>query len=183
MESKSTARSSYDAFSVLLHWLIAVFIIALFASGLWMVDLGYYDDWYYQAPWWHKGIGIVTALLIIVRWGWSLFRQTPPGINSIPHWQHLAAKVTHQSMNVVAIIIAISGYIMVTAKGDGLSVFDWFTIPAIISNKPDWVDPAGAIHLWAAYFLIAMASVHALAAIKHHFIDKDATLKQMLARK
>jgi cytochrome b561 len=86
-------------------------------------------------------------------------------------------------MNIVALIIVISGYVMVTAKGDGLSVFDWFTIPAFISNKPAWVDPAGAIHLWAAYFLIAMATVHAMAAIKHHFIDRDSTLKQMLGIK
>lgn len=183
MKSKFNARSGYDIFSISLHWLIAVFIIALFASGLWMVDLGYYDDWYYQAPWWHKGIGIVTAILIIVRWCWSLVRRTPPTIKSIPHWQHLVAKFIHQSMNLVAVVIAISGYVMVTAKGDGLSVFDWFTIPAIITNKPDWVDPAGAVHLWAAYLLIAMASVHALAALKHHFIDKDSTLKHMLSSK
>lgn len=181
MKSKQSSR--YDFLSIFLHWLVAVFIIGLFASGLWMVDLGYYDDWYYQAPWWHKGIGVVTAILIVSRWAWSLFRQPPAAISSIPYWQHLLAKITHQAMNIVALIIVISGYVMVTAKGDGLSVFDWFTIPAFISNKPAWVDPAGAIHLWAAYFLIAMATVHALAAVKHHFIDRDSTLKQMLGIK
>ncbi|SFJ98712.1 cytochrome b [Methylophaga sulfidovorans] len=183
MKSKHTSRSGYDAFSIFLHWVIAVFIIALFVSGLWMVGLGYYDNWYYEAPWWHKGIGVATAILIVLRWCWSLFRQAPDTISSIPPWQHLAAKIAHQAMNIVALLIVISGYIMVTAKGDGLSVFDWFTIPALVTQKSDWVDPAGAFHLWAAYFLIGIAAVHALAAMKHHFIDKDLTLKQMLGTK
>ncbi|WP_438971502.1 cytochrome b/b6 domain-containing protein, partial [Methylophaga sp.] len=56
-------------------------------------------------------------------------------------------------------------------------------IPALFSDKATWVDPAGLIHLWTGYFIIALASLHALAAIKHHFFDKDATLKRMLGIK
>jgi len=173
----------YDMLSITLHWSVAIFTIALFISGLWMVELGYYDDWYYQAPWWHKGIGIVTAFLVIFRWLWTLVRQTPEDIISIPLWQRLIAKLVHSLMNIAILVLLISGYLLVTAKGDGLSVFDGFTIPALFTNKPNWVDPAGFIHLWTGYFIICLASLHALAAIKHHFIDKDVTLKRMLGFK
>ncbi|WP_438971503.1 cytochrome b, partial [Methylophaga sp.] len=114
----------YDFFSITLHWSIAVFTIALFASGLWMVELGYYDDWYYQAPWWHKSIGIVTALLVVTRWFWTLLRLPPADITSTPLWQRLSAKLVHFMMNLAIIVLFISGYLMVTAKGDSLSVFD-----------------------------------------------------------
>lgn len=178
---KPAAR--YDFLSITLHWSVAAFTIALFASGLWMVDLGYYDDWYYQAPWWHKGIGFVTALLVILRWLWTLIRLTPEDIHTTPLWQRLTAKLVHSLMNLTVIALLISGYIMVTATGDSLSIFDWFSIPALFSDKSHWVDPAGLVHLGTAYFIIALAIFHALAAIKHHFIDKDVTLKRMLGIK
>jgi cytochrome b561 len=179
MDSEQTAKV-YDVFSITLHWLVAVFTVALFASGLWMVDLGYYDDWYYKAPWWHTGIGIVTALLVILRWCWTYLRTAPAAITSIPRWQHHIAKLVHTLMNLAIILLLITGYLVVTAKGDSLSVFDWFSIPALISLQSNTVTIAGLIHLYSAYFIITLASFHALAAIKHHVIDKDATLLRML---
>lgn len=174
----STRR--YDLFSVLLHWSIAVFTIALFTSGLWMVDLGYYDDWYYLAPWWHKGIGVITAGLIVIRWLWALRRQTPPDINTTPFWQHAIARLVHALLNFSVIALFVTGYLIVTAKGDGLEVFDWLTLPALIQDQSGWSDFVGSLHLWAGWFIIALALLHALAALKHHFLDKDATLKRML---
>jgi len=176
---QSSARR-YDLFSVLLHWSIAVFIIALFASGLWMVDLGYYDDWYYLAPWWHKGIGVITAALIIIRWLWALCRQTPPDIKTIPRWQHHIARLAHAMLNLAVMVLFITGYLIVTAKGDSLSVFDWFSLPALLQDESGWSDFVGNLHLWAGWFIIGLAALHALAALKHHFFDKDATLKRML---
>jgi cytochrome b561 len=171
----------FDWLSISLHWSIAVFTLALFASGLWMVTLGYYDNWYYTAPWWHKNIGVLTAALVVVRWVWTAFRHSPNPISSAPHWQHRLARVVHGLMNLSLIGLLLSGYLMVTAKGDGLPVFDWFTIPALFANHAQWSDIAGTTHLIIAWFVIALASLHALAALKHHFIDKDATLRRMLA--
>jgi cytochrome b561 len=171
----------YDGFSVLLHWSIALFTIALFASGLWMVDLGYYDDWYYQAPWWHKGIGVITALLVIIRWVWQRFRNKPAELPSIPLWQRISAKAAHLLMNLAILLLFITGYLVVTAKGDPLGVFNWFSIPSLFKDQSGWAESAGLLHLWLGWFIIALASLHALAALKHHFIDKDATLKRMFA--
>lgn len=171
----------YDGFSVLLHWGIAGFTIGLFASGLWMVDLGYYDDWYYQAPWWHKGIGVVTASLVILRWGWQLCRNKPAELSGIPQWQQISAKAAHLLMNIAIILLFVTGYLIVTAKGDPLGVFGWFSIPSLIKDDTGWAEWAGRLHLWLGWFIIALASLHALAALKHHFIDKDATLKRMFA--
>lgn len=169
----------YDWFSVGLHWLIALLVIGLFISGVWMVGLDYYHEWYYRAPWWHKSLGMVVLVLILTRFIWVTLRLSPEPLMSIPGWQVRIASLVHGLMNFLLILIAVSGYLMVTAKGDNLSIFDWFAIPALFSNRAGWVDPAGTIHLWLAYTVITLAVVHALAAIKHHFIDKDATLWRM----
>jgi cytochrome b561 len=172
-------KHNYDIISISIHWLIALLTIGLFCLGLWMVDLGYYDDWYYRAPWWHTGLGIVVFALFVMRFWWRFIRKPLPAI-SMPRWQNLAAKSVHFILEMLLLVIALTGYFMVTAKGDGLSVFDWFVIPAYIKGYAEYVDTAGLIHLWAAYSVIGFASLHALAALKHHFINKDATLLRMI---
>jgi cytochrome b561 len=77
-------------------------------------------------------------------------------------------------------LVMISGYLISTAKGRGVSVFDLFEIPAFITGLPNQADLAGAVHFYVAWGLVLLAGLHALAALKHHFIDRDATLKRML---
>lgn len=182
MASQHTPRR-YDGLSVLLHWTIAIFTIGLFASGIWMVELGYYDNWYYEAPWWHKGIGVLTIMLVAIRWLWQRVRISPPRILSIPDWQYYTALLVHGLMNLSILILFLSGYLIVTAKGDPLAVFDWFSIPALLTDQQGWSDWMGAVHRWVGWLLIILASLHALAALKHHFLDRDGTLKRMLAIK
>jgi cytochrome b561 len=83
-------------------------------------------------------------------------------------------------MNLAIIVLAVTGYLIVTAKGQPLGIFDWFNIPALTQLTVSTSDLVSKLHLWSAYFIIAIASIHALAALKHHFINKDATLRRML---
>ena len=75
-----------------------------------------------------------------------------------------------------------TGYLITTAKGQGLDVFNWISIPSLLNNIDNLENIAGDIHEILAFTLISIAGVHALAALKHHFIDKDSTLKRMLPR-
>lgn len=95
-------------------------------------------------------------------------------------WEKIGAKIAHIFLNVLLLIITISGYLIVTAKGEALSVFGWFSLPATLSKMSPQADLAGEVHLYLAWAVIIIAAVHALAAIKHHFVDKDRTLKRML---
>ena len=173
-------KDHYGLISILLHWSVALLTIGLFILGLWMVDLGYYDDWYYQAPWWHKGLGFIVFLLVVLRWVWRPIAGKPKAISSTPVWQQWAAKAAHQLMNIAIVLLAITGYLIVTAKGEPLGIFDWFNIPAISKLTVETSDLVSRLHLWSGYFIIALASFHALAVLKHHFINKDATLRRML---
>lgn len=172
--------AGYGLISIVLHWSVALLTIGLFFLGLWMVDLGYYDNWYYQAPWWHKGLGFIVFLLVLFRWLWRPIAGHPEAIQTTPAWQQWLAKAAHQLMNLAIIVLAVTGYLIVTAKGQSLGIFDWFTIPAITQLSVSTSELISRLHLWSAYFIIALASLHALAALKHHFINKDATLRRML---
>lgn len=172
-------KQNYDNFSISVHWLIAILTIGLFCLGLWMVELNYYDDWYYLGPWWHTGLGVFVALLVLSRLVWRFIRQPLAQINSIPCWQSFIAKLVHGLLELCILTIVLTGYFIVTAKGDAVDVFGWFSVPALILGYDQYVDLAGKIHLWAAYLLIGLVGVHALAALKHHFINRDVTLLRM----
>ncbi len=77
----------------------------------------------------------------------------------------------------------ISGYLISTADGRAIEVFNWFSIPALGELFSDQADIAGEIHYYLAFSLIGLAVLHALAALKHHYINKDNTLKKMLGVK
>ena len=74
------AKNSEDAYgwvAILLHWLVAVTIIGLFALGFWMVDLSYYDPWYRQGPDIHRSVGILLFMAMVLRLVWRLLSPPP----------------------------------------------------------------------------------------------------------
>ena len=66
----------------LLHWLTAIVVIGMFASGLWMVDLTYYSDWYKTAPHWHKSVGLILFALTLYRVLMRMISTRPPTYGS-----------------------------------------------------------------------------------------------------
>ncbi len=172
----------YGLFSIGLHWLVALLIIGLFGLGLWMEDMDYYHSWYRQAPWLHKGLGALAVLLVILRIAWQKLSPRPDDLDSMQRWEILVAHAAHLLLNLLVLLLAISGYLIVTAKGDPLVVFDLFSIPALTDSIANLEDLAGEVHEALAWGLMALAGAHALAALKHHFINHDATLLRMLGR-
>lgn len=174
------STNQYGLVSKLLHWLSALVIFALFGVGLWMVDLTYYSEWYKTAPHWHKSIGILLLITTLFRLGWKFFTPSPAPIAEHSNTIKKATKFGHLALYMLMIIIMISGYLISTADGRAIEVFNWFSVPSLGQLFAQQEDIAGEIHEIAAFALIGFALLHALAAIKHKIIDKDTTLERML---
>lgn len=172
----------YGHFSVLLHWLVAATVYGMFALGLWMVTLGYYDTWYHKAPEIHKSIGIVLMSVLAVRVLWRFISPPPPPLESYSRLTRISALIAHILLYALLFAILLSGYLISTADGKPISVFGWFDVPATLTDFATQADLAGTIHLWLAWTVVIVSLLHGLAALKHHFIDKDATLKRMLGK-
>jgi cytochrome b561 len=173
-------NNRYGLVAVGFHWLVAATVIGQFGLGLWMRSLGYYDAWYRLGPWWHKGIGVMLFAVVVLRLLWRWFNHRPAPLSSHRPYERLAAAVAHGLLYLLLLAVMVSGYLISTADGRGLEVFDWFTIPATLSGIDQQEDIAGTLHLYLAWSVIGLAALHALAALKHHFIDRDETLKRML---
>jgi cytochrome b561 len=83
-------------------------------------------------------------------------------------------------MYVLVFAIMLSGYLISTADGRAIEVFGWFAVPATLQGIDGQEDVAGDVHFYLAVTLMVIVGGHALAALKHHFIDRDPTLRRML---
>ncbi|PVV09842.1 MAG: cytochrome B [gamma proteobacterium symbiont of Ctena orbiculata] len=173
-------RENYGLIAILLHWLVALAIYGLFGLGLWMRELGYYDAWYQLGPWWHKGIGVMLLFVLLLRLGWRFMTPRPDHLPSHKPYERKAATLVHWLLYLLIISVMISGYLISTADGRGLEVFDWFVIPATLSGLDGQEDVAGKVHLYVAWSIVILSLLHTMAALKHHFIDHDRSLKRML---
>ncbi|MGV8918564.1 MAG: cytochrome b [Pseudomonas sp.] len=176
------SSSRYGWVSMVLHWGVALTVFGLFALGLWMVGLGYYDTWRKAGPDLHKSIGLTLFAVMLIRVVWRLISPPPPALASYGRWTRLGATLGHLFLYLCLFATMFAGYLISTAEGEGISVFGLFDVPALVSGLPDQADVAGDIHLYLAWVLVIFAGLHALAALKHHFIDRDTTLVRMLGR-
>jgi cytochrome b561 len=174
-------EQQYNFISRGLHWLSAISIIGLFGVGLWMVDLAYYSQWYQTAPFWHKSVGLSIAAITLFRFFWVMFTNNTEMEGNA--FENLAAKLAHKLIYLLLALIFISGYLISTSDGRPISVFNLFNVPALGELFENQSDISGEIHFYSAVTLMVLVTLHALAALKHHIINKDNTLKKMLGEK
>ncbi len=160
-----------------LHWGMALAIVAMFGLGVWMRSLGYYDPWYTRAPDLHRSVGILLLALLAVRLLWKLANPTPSD-RHLSRMERYTSRMTHTLFYLLLFALMIAGYLISTADGRPISVFGLFDVPAIYVRK-GLEETAGRVHEYLAYILMAIVGLHAAAALKHHVIDKDPTLTRM----
>lgn len=172
------SENAYGWVTRFLHWGMALAIFSMFGLGIWMRGLDYYSPYYRTAPDLHKSVGLVLLGLLVFRFVW---RQ----INAVPSDDHLSwierigSHLTHLAFYGLLLVMMISGYLISTADGRGIEVFGLFEVPSFYQQR-GLEDLAGVIHEWLAWGIIGLAAIHAVAALKHHFLDKDVTLIRML---
>jgi cytochrome b561 len=159
---------------------MAVTIVALFILGLWMVELSYYDPWYRRAPEIHKATGTLLFIALFVRWFWRLANPRPRPEPTLNAFERRASHAAHILLYLLLAAVMTSGYLISTADGRPVDVLGLFQVPATLTDLPNQADIAGYLHLYLAVSVIVLASVHALGALKHHFLDRDRTLLRML---
>ncbi len=171
----------YDPLTKLFHWLSALLVIILFFSGDWMVDLGYYHAWYDDSHWWHISLGLLLALILPLRFFWRIFGANRPSLVHCSKKQDLFIDLVHYLLYLLILMICISGFVLASVNDEEILFFGWFEIPALFFDDFEWVETVSQnSHQYMAYVLMLLVIFHSIAAIKHHFYNKDWVLRQML---
>ncbi len=186
MAAKFNLKNNDDCYGwpiIGLHWLMAAAIFGLYFLGLYIIDLSYYDPNYKTLPHWHRSAGMLVLLALGLRLLCRCADRSPRALPGHSRVTRLMTRTAHALLYLLMLAALASGYFMSTADGRGVAVFNWFTVPALPVELHHQADRAGRVHYWSSTALIALSCIHALAALKHHFIDKDATLTRILGIK
>ena len=174
----TTLLPRYTPTAMLLHWLLALLIVAMLGVGAYMSGMPL-SPARLKLINWHKWAGITILALSALRLLWRLTHR-PPALPPMPAWQRRSARAAHWTLYGLCFAVPLVGWGYSSAAGFPVV---WFGVLPL----PDFVAPdralAEAIKPWhgtLAYTLASVAALHALAALKHQFFDLDGLLQRML---
>lgn len=163
-----------------LHWSVALLIVGLLWLGWYMAGLSYFDRWYNTSLEWHKTLGMIALVAGVVNVAWATGSHAPLPPATRAAWERRSAHAIHLILFAMMVAIPITGYLVSTSAGAGIPVFGWFEIPAMLPMSEELRDWAVELHYYLAYITAVLVLLHAAAALKHQFVDRDGTLGRML---
>jgi cytochrome b561 len=176
----------YDAVAIILHWVIALGILALIVMGLSMTHLGLATMAKFRLYQLHKSIGITVLLAVLLRVLWRLTHRPPP-LPAMPPLERAAAGATHGLLYVLMLVIPLSGWALVSVSPFNLptvlyGLVPWPHLPVLsdLADKPAAEAVVKFIHGKLAWLLTAVILLHAAAGLRHHFVLRDGILRRML---
>jgi cytochrome b561 len=172
-------HSFYTRTAIALHWLVALLITAGFTLGATMTDLPM-SPRKLRLYSYHKWIGITVLGLVLIRLVWRLTHAVPPD-EPMPRWQRLAAHGTHWALYGLMIVTPIFGWLYSSASGYPVVYLKLWQLPDLVHKNADLAKVLVLVHATLAWTLFSFVMIHLAAALKHHFYDRDATLRRMLA--
>jgi len=178
MKIRNTS-SVYGAPAKFFHWVIFILIAGLLTVGFLMGDMQMGPD-KFRVYGLHKSFGITVLILAALRLGWKTVNQSPLLPDSMRNIENFLAKSGHALLYVLMFAMPISGWAMSSAAGLPVSVFGWFTLPNFVDPDKPLSHTLRETHELIAYAIIAVVSLHILAALLHHFYYKDNVLRRML---
>lgn len=177
MSAKSTS-THYGTVAVSIHWLSALLIIALMGTGV-LADRTLDPAGKASLLQFHAPLGISILLLTVARIVWWLRADTKPApLATGPAWQERIASFVHVALYVIILGMASSGIGMFILSGAGPIIFGGD--PATLPDFKDFLPRTP--HGIGAKAMIALLALHAGAALFHHFVRQDATLRRMWFR-
>jgi len=169
----------YGAVAQAFHWVIAALIVIQFVLANLADDLPA-GARKLELLARHKSFGMTVFMLAILRLLWRLKNPPPALPSAMTPRERLVVRGTHIAFYVLLFAMPLTGWMMSSAKNYSVSWFGLFTWPNLIGKSHSAFKLLQATHEALSDVLIAIAVLHILAALKHHFWDKDDVLRRML---
>ncbi|OLF53123.1 cytochrome b [Pseudomonas chlororaphis] len=165
----------------LLHWLMALLIVAMLFIGAGMVaSVSARHEWLLHL---HKPLGIAILLLVIVRLFVRFATRQPPLPADLPRWQVLAAKASHVLLYALMLVLPLLGWAMISAAGDPVMLTSSLQLPSILPANASLFAALRKAHGVLAYLLFLTVLLHLAAALFHGWVRRDGVLESMLRGK
>jgi cytochrome b561 len=174
-----SAGARYTRTAVALHWLIAGLVLAALYMG-WTMTSMEFSPGKLKLYNYHKWTGVTVLALALVRVIWRLTHRPPP-LESMPRWQQLLAHGGHVLLYLLMVAVPITGWAYSNASGYPVVYLGKLPLPDLVGKDKELAAQLVQVHATLAISFAVMVALHLLAALEHHFIRKDGTLRRMLS--
>ncbi|PPC85106.1 MAG: hypothetical protein CTY31_09000 [Hyphomicrobium sp.] len=169
-----------SSMSVVLHWLVAFGIIGMIAFGLVVsaTPSGPEKSALVQT---HKSFGMIVGTLALLRLLLRIREGFPAPIATLDRNMVRFSRTLHSVLLILTVALPITGILKSITYGRGVDVFGFPVVPKMLMEKDEALNELASLaHLNLAWMMVALLIIHAGAAVRHHFIKRDETLKRML---
>lgn len=176
------ARPTSDSYSNLakgLHWLIVLLVAIQFVTAFLLPHIGRNTPMSTVISL-HFSFGVLILIVMAVRFVHRLMVPVALEARDAPAWERFLAKTTHRVFYLILLVGPLLGWASASAHRLPVTPFGIATLPAIAAPGAHWANTAGDIHGTAMWVLLWLVGLHAAAALFHHFIRHDSTLRRML---
>jgi len=167
----------YNRVAIALHWLLALALLGQLFLGFWMEGVpkeppGVRAGWFNI----HKSIGLILALLIVLRVIWRLM-HTPPALPALPAWQKTAANWSHRLLYTCMVLMPLSGFLGSSFTPYPIKFFGT-PLPRLWEASADLKELFGAVHTTTGFVMAALVALHIAAAVLHA-VRRDGVVQRM----
>lgn len=175
----TTVNDRYSRLSITLHWVTLALLIAVYACIELRELFPRGSDTREALKMWHFMLGLTVFGLVWIRITARLIGKAPPIVPPAPRWQLFIANAVELTLYAMMVVLPVLGWLTLSADGDPIPFFG-LQLPALVGENKALSDQLQEIHATigtVGYWLIGL---HAAAALFHHFIQRDNTLRRML---
>jgi cytochrome b561 len=175
-------QTRYATPTIILHWLVALLIVAAFVLGTIMTDMRISPTklQYYS---YHKWLGVTVLGLVALRLITRLLTQAPAYPAHMSELQKKVANGTHVFLYFLMFAVPLSGYVYTCAAGYPVVYLGLIELPSIIAPAPELKHTLKEVHEILSNLMLFTVLLHIAAAVKHQVIDKDGLMRRMMPGK
>lgn len=174
-----TPETGYPGPARLIHWTMAVLVLASIPVGVLMTQQGLDRAFQNSLYIFHKNAGVLLLILIVVRIVYRLGHTPAPLPADLPAWQHRIAGLSHFGLYALLLIMPLAGYVRVRAGGFPIESLDALGVPPLVPRSDALAEVAQTIHYFGGLALGALIAMHIGAALFHGIIRKDGVFSRM----
>ncbi len=171
------AHWRYSPPAVILHWLVALLIVALFGLGWYMMSIEKQpgSDWYFKL---HRSLGLTVAGLIVLRLLWRASHRPAELPDGVPFWEKKLSLAAHWLLYAFMVVMPLTGYLGSAYNKSGAAFFG-YQLPFWSGPNRDLSKLFFTIHEALVWVFVAAIVLHALAGFKHLLINRNKVFQRM----
>ena len=178
MGEKAMEPAGYGRTARLFHWITVLQLLGMFPAGAIMVQEGLSRPLQNTLFIFHKNVGTVLLLLVLLRLAWRAISPPPPPPAGMPGWQERLSRLVHRGLYAMLIFMAVTGYVRVGMGGFPLELADWLGVPRLPRSEAV-ANAASTAHFWGRFVLLALIALHVAGALQHALIRRDGLMARM----